>query len=167
MTTRSATGSPSRAEEQDRPLRVMIVDDDEDIRTLLRTVFEVNGFEVVALSADGDQAVPDALDTQPDVIVLDYMMPRIDGAEAATFLRAVAPTARIIAFSGVISELPEWADDFIQKGGVAEITELARSVMEKEPRPAPGGPEVLEKVSKKFSLRKGEKFGEARGLRWT
>jgi two-component system response regulator DesR len=115
----------------------MLVDDEADVRILLETLFGMEGFEVVASVGDGDEAVPAALDAQPDVIVLDFMMPRLDGGETAAFLRAVAPRARIIAFSGIIHACPEWADDFIEKGGVAEVTELARRVMQKEPKPAP------------------------------
>jgi CheY-like chemotaxis protein len=106
------------------PIRVMIVDDDPDIRALLRALMEAEGFEVVAEVADGYEAVPEAMRTQPDVVILDYMMPKLNGGEAAVFIRAVAPHARIVAFSGVIGESPEWADRFIQKGELAKMIDL-------------------------------------------
>ncbi|MGH2756775.1 MAG: response regulator [Actinomycetota bacterium] len=107
-----------------QPIRVMIVDDDPDIRAVLRVLMEMEGFDVVAEVGDGDEAVPEAMRTQPDVVILDYMMPKLDGSEAADFIRTVAPHARILAFSGVIHELPEWADLFIEKGRLAEMANL-------------------------------------------
>jgi chemotaxis response regulator CheB len=115
---REATRTPTE------PIKVMIVDDDPDIRTVLRVLMEMEGFEVVAEARDGDEAVPEAMRTQPDVVILDYMMPKLDGAETANFIRTVAPHARILAFSGVIHELPEWADLFIEKGRLGEMAHL-------------------------------------------
>lgn len=110
----------------DPPLTVLIVDDDPSIRLLLETMLELDGFEVVGQAADGNDAVPIAFDSQPDVIVLDYMMPKIDGAESAKFLRVAAPNAMIIAFSGIVHSKPEWADDFVSKAGVDGLAEMAR-----------------------------------------
>ena len=110
----------------DPPLTVLIVDDDPSIRLLLETMLELDGFEVVGQAADGNDAVPIAFECQPDVIVLDYMMPRIDGAESARFLRAASPDSMIIAFSGVVHAKPEWADDFVSKAGVDGLSEMAR-----------------------------------------
>jgi CheY-like chemotaxis protein len=126
-----STKYPSRAPRDfDRPPRVMVVDDDGDIRQLLKMVLELEGFEVVGLVADGSVAVDVAFETQPDVIVLDYMMPNMDGASAATFLRQVAPHAFVIGFSGaVLEEDCDWADEFVGKGGVGTIAEVVRRAM--------------------------------------
>lgn len=115
-----------QADGSDPPLTVLIVDDDPSIRLLLETMLQLDGFEVVGQAADGNDAVPIAFDSQPDVIVLDYMMPRIDGAESAKFLRAASPHSMIIAFSGVVHSRPEWADDFVSKAGVDGLAEMAR-----------------------------------------
>jgi CheY-like chemotaxis protein len=114
-------GSPSQAP----PLKIMIVDDDPDVRAILDTLMGMEGFNVVALAEDGEKAVVLAIQTQPNVVILDYMMPKVDGAEAAKFIRAILPEARILAFSGVIHEMPEWADDFIEKG---DIGDMARAI---------------------------------------
>lgn len=110
-------------------VKVMIVDDNRDIRSILSSVLRLDGLEVVATVEDGDSAVQCAMEHQPDIVILDFMMPGIDGAETARFLRAAAPEARIIAFSGVIFERPEWADDFLPKGGVGEIAEVVERVV--------------------------------------
>ena len=104
------------------PLKVMIVDDDPDVRAILDTLMGMEGFDVVGLAEDGEKAVVLAIETQPNVVILDYMMPKVDGAEAAKFIRAILPEARILAFSGVIHEMPDWADDFIEKGDIADMS---------------------------------------------
>jgi len=59
---------------------VLVVDDDDMIRRLLRTVLEADEIEVVE-AADGDAALAALADLQPTVIVLDVMMPGLDGVE--------------------------------------------------------------------------------------
>ena len=113
--------------------KIMVVDDDPGIRQLLDMVLGLEGFDIVGLVSDGALAVDVALESQPDVVILDYMMPNLNGADAATFLREVAPEARIIAFSGGLSECPDWADDFLMKGGVNEIVTLIQRVMSNAP----------------------------------
>ncbi len=63
-----------------RPRRVLVVDDDEMIRRLLRTVLEADGIEV-AEAPDGDAALAAVADLEPTVVVLDVMMPGLDGIE--------------------------------------------------------------------------------------
>jgi CheY-like chemotaxis protein len=123
---------PDQTPDPESALTVLIVDDDPEIRTLLETLLELEGLDVVGSACDGSIAVSMALELQPDVIVLDYMMPKVDGAECAKFLRAVAPYSRIIAFSGVVHTKPDWADDYISKGGVDGLAEMARHVALKE-----------------------------------
>jgi two-component system, chemotaxis family, chemotaxis protein CheY len=121
-------GSPPAETPNSESLSVLIVDDDPEIRTLLETLLELEGLNVVGSACDGSVAVSMALELQPDVVVLDYMMPKIDGAECAKFLQAVSPYSKIIAFSGVVHAKPDWADDFISKGGVDGLAEMARYV---------------------------------------
>ena len=63
-----------------RPRLVLVVDDDDMIRRLLRTVLEADEIEVVE-ARDGDAALHAVADLQPTVIVLDVMMPGLDGVE--------------------------------------------------------------------------------------
>lgn len=59
---------------------VLIVEDDEDLRTLLEHTFSRNGYEVIT-ATDGAEALEhlEGADTQPDLIILDLLMPEIDG----------------------------------------------------------------------------------------
>jgi len=63
-----------------RPRLVLVVDDDDMIRRLLRTVLEADEIEVVE-APDGDTALAALAELQPTVIVLDVMMPGLDGVE--------------------------------------------------------------------------------------
>ncbi|MGH9084083.1 MAG: response regulator, partial [Acidimicrobiales bacterium] len=70
-------------------LRVLVVDDDAPIRTLLRTVLELEGWEVLE-AVDGDQALALAESERPHGVVLDVMMPGKDGFEVLAELRQTA-----------------------------------------------------------------------------
>jgi DNA-binding response OmpR family regulator len=81
-----------------KPRLVLVVDDDEMIRRLVRAVLEADEFEV-AEARDGQTALQLASETQPAVVVLDVMMPGIDGVEVCRRLdhdqaRVVILTAR-------------------------------------------------------------------------
>lgn len=78
----------------EHPGRVLVVDDDEFIRQLIGINLELEGFEVHQ-AADGEEALRQASQVRPDVMVLDVMMPRLDGIEVARRLRADAATSSI------------------------------------------------------------------------
>lgn len=113
-----------------RPI-VLLVDDDPSMRELLSTLFSLHGgFRIGGVAADGFEGAMLAADLQPDIIVLDYFMPRWDGAKAAEFIREHAPTSKIIAFSAVLEEPPPWADDFLVKNDVTRLVPLAEEMLQ-------------------------------------
>src|SRR5215467_10255520 len=78
---------------------ILIVDDDQFVRSLLRAVLEHQGYSVIEAEsgAEGLQAYQ----TQPtDVVITDIQMPGMDGLEMSIQLQRAFPTARIIAMSG-------------------------------------------------------------------
>ena len=85
--------------------RVLVVDDDEVIRQLITVNLELEGFEVTT-AVDGQDCLDKVKDVQPAVVTLDLMMPRMDGWEAATRLRADPDTAglRLILLSALAQE---------------------------------------------------------------
>ncbi len=103
---------------------ILIVDDHKSIRDLVRLVFELDGFKVVGEAADGVEAVTLGQELHPDVVILDYEMPRKDGQATAAELRDCCPEARIVAFSGVLESKPEWADAYLRKTEVDELTNV-------------------------------------------
>lgn len=106
---------------------VLIVDDDDEIRHVLRLLCENEGLDVIGEAANGVEAVPLALRHQPDFVILDYMLPRLDGEGAAEILRAVSPDSRIVAFSAILESQPEWADAYLNKDRITELMPLMRS----------------------------------------
>ncbi|HET6909378.1 MAG TPA: response regulator [Mycobacteriales bacterium] len=74
--------------------RVLVVDDDDVIRQLITVNLELEGFDVVP-AVDGQDALEKVKDAHVQVVTLDVMMPRIDGWEAATRLRADPETAHV------------------------------------------------------------------------
>ena len=71
--------------------RVLVVDDEDDIRDALSVILEADGHEVLQ-AVDGLQALLLIADKSPDVVVLDIRMPRLDGIEVLRALRTVPPT---------------------------------------------------------------------------
>lgn len=85
-------------------MRVLIVDDEPDVRLLLRTQLEGAGHEVAGEAADGAEAVARCEEDAPDVVILDLLMPRVNGFEAIPRLRTNHPDVGIIAYTAVAGE---------------------------------------------------------------
>jgi two-component system, NarL family, response regulator LiaR len=91
---------PGTARHTMPPIRVLIADDHTLMRQGLRQLCEgMGGFVVVAEAEDGARAVVLARTTQPDVILMDIVMPDVDGVAAIRQIMAETPAARIIALT--------------------------------------------------------------------
>lgn len=75
--------------------KVLIVDDEPDIRELYRFAFEDEGYQVTE-AVDGVDGVEKATALQPDLVVLDLAMPRLDGLAALPRILDAAPEARVV-----------------------------------------------------------------------
>ncbi len=106
---------------------VLIVDDDEEIRHVLRLLCEAEDLDVVGEASNGVEAVPMALRTQPNFVILDYRLPRLDGEGAAEILRAVTPRSKIVAFSAFLEKQPGWADAYLNKDRITELMPLLQT----------------------------------------
>ena len=82
------------------PRRVLIVDDNPDVRFLTRLTIESDSCEVVGEATNGAEAIAVAEELKPDAIVIDLRMPLMDGIEATRILRYKFPDLRIIVMSG-------------------------------------------------------------------
>ena len=121
----TSSGETAIAEANGRTARtVLIVDDDEEIRHVLRLMCEMEGFQVVGEAVNGVEAIPMALNTQPGIVILDYLMPRRSGDVTATLLRSIVPDAKIVAFSAVLDAKPDWSDSYLNKERISEIAPL-------------------------------------------
>jgi two-component system, NarL family, response regulator EvgA len=86
-----------------RPLTVMLVDDDKQLRALTRMLLtlEEHAIEVVAETDDGYEALALARVHEPDVVLLDLMMPKVDGREVLGELVLRAPRAMVLVLSAL------------------------------------------------------------------
>ena len=116
----SETGNPARTGGQaPAGLRALVVDDEPSLVKLVTSYLEREGFWV-ASAADGERAVDFARELDPDVIVLDLMLPGIDGIEACRRIRAfsnayiVMLTARVEEIDRIVG-LSTGADDYLTK----------------------------------------------------
>lgn len=82
------------------PVRVVIVDDTDDLRFMLRLQFRRDErFEVVGEGADGNEAIALAAELRPDLMILDRQMPNLGGLEAMPEIRRVSPTTAIVLYT--------------------------------------------------------------------
>jgi DNA-binding response OmpR family regulator len=125
--------------EEDGPPRILIVDDDEDARVLMRALLEKEGFETK--EAENGQEALDLLKVDPDysLVILDLVMPTMDGKQALTAIRESVDTAALPVLIRTGSRpadeeaelLEAGADDFLTKsaGGnrfVARVKAIIR-----------------------------------------
>ncbi|HVM66962.1 MAG TPA: response regulator [Acidimicrobiales bacterium] len=76
------------------PVTILVVDDDPVIQNLLALNFEMEGYSV-ATANDGAEALDSIAARPPDVVVLDVMMPKVDGIEVVRRMKADATTAAV------------------------------------------------------------------------
>ena len=100
--------------------KILIVDDEKFMRRTLKDTFNVNEYEIIE-AEDGDEATRKFVEYRPDVIIIDLIMPRLDGLSAIENIKSCDPNAKIIAISSktnreIIYNLKELGvTDFILK----------------------------------------------------
>jgi two-component system response regulator NreC len=78
------------------PSRVLLADDDVLVRQAIRSLLEREGFDVVAESSNGREALREAETLQPEIAVMDISMPALNGLEAAREMRLSSPKTKIL-----------------------------------------------------------------------
>lgn len=87
-----------------RPIRVMVVDDTTHVVRMLSSMLTLDGFEVVGEAAGGAAAIESVESADPDVVVMDYRMPLMDGLTAARQIRERRPGQIIVLYTAFIDE---------------------------------------------------------------
>ena len=119
---------------------ILIVDDAEFMRVMLRDICTDMNLEVVAEAADGEQAVAMYRELSPDLVLLDITMPILDGTEALQQILAQDPTAQVVMITAlgqkeqVLTAIKTGARDFIIKPFDQErVTETLSRIMTPQP----------------------------------
>lgn len=104
-----------------RDSKILVVDDEPHMCEILRRILEKEGYEVIT-ARDGETALRLAREEKPDVILLDVVMPGIDGVEVCRRVREMSPVTRVIYFTAKAEfdtfkqkELQDSANAFIAK----------------------------------------------------
>ena len=93
----------------DGDIKVLVVDDTDHVRRMLDTMLSMDGFDVVGTAGDGQVAIAEADELDPDVVVIDYMMPGMDGLECARQMRQRRPNQLVIIYTAFIDAAVEQA----------------------------------------------------------
>lgn len=109
-----------------------MVDDTQHVRTMLVEMLQLDGFEVVGQAASGTEAIALVPDKEPDVIVMDYKMPDMDGLSAADKIRQDRPEQPIILYTAYLDKgLEQKARDAgvaLCVGKVEGLSQLERNI---------------------------------------
>ena len=104
-----------------QPIRVLLVEDNEVFREALEMLLGLRPeLEVVASVADGHGAVPACREHNPDVVVMDYRLPGLDGVQATAAVREACPAAAVVCLTGEAN--PREVAALYEAGAVACLT---------------------------------------------
>ncbi|WP_058188960.1 response regulator [Terracidiphilus gabretensis] len=88
----------------ERTIRIVIADDHPVVRIGVRNMLaDANGFDVAGEAGDGDEAITQTLELQPDILLLDLLMPRLPGLEAMRAIMSGSPTVKILLLTSTIT----------------------------------------------------------------
>ena len=99
--------------------RIMIADDSDAIRLVLKDVLEIGHHQVVAVATNGIEAVEKFYSSKPDVVLLDIAMPKKDGLAALKEIIAKDPNAKVIMITA--SDNLKTINECVSKGALAYI----------------------------------------------
>jgi signal transduction histidine kinase len=135
------TGIEARDDQTQQPIRILVIDDDAVTLYYLKNVLEDSGY-IVSTALSGLQGIESAQEFYPDIILIDYDMPGMDGIQTIQSIRPVAPDASTILMTGypdveVITEaLRQLVFDFLRKpfSSVELDQSLRRAIAYREAR---------------------------------
>lgn len=106
-------------------IRVLVVEDNATFRETLQLLFGMNdGIEIVQAVPTGDQAAQACMEYWPDVVLMDYRMPGLNGADATRAVLAACPKTKVVCLTASVAQ--EEMQDIYEAGAVACLTKDAR-----------------------------------------
>ena len=116
-----------------RPIRVVLVEDNEVFREALELLLGLRSdIQIVACVGDGYDAVPACREHKPDVMLMDYRLPGLDGVQATAAVREACPDTAVVVLSGAADHLEK--DALLAAGAVSfltkdqELDEIVRAI---------------------------------------
>ena len=117
------------------PIRIVLVEDNDIFREALELLFGLrDDVEVVAAVREGEEAVQAAVEHRPDVVLMDYRLPGMDGVQATKAVRAAAPGVAVVCLTGEAD--PRETQALYEAGAAACVTKdqeldaIVRAVVE-------------------------------------
>jgi DNA-binding NarL/FixJ family response regulator len=111
------------------PLRILIVDDHEAVRSGLRTLLSSSEWTISGEACDGLEAVEKTRSIQPDLVLMDISMPRMDGIAATRIIRLELPEVEVIMMSQTEPKLGERQARDVAARGYVSKSELGLSLL--------------------------------------
>jgi two-component system response regulator NreC len=103
------------------PIRLMLVDDHDIVRTGLKSYLETQeGLQVVGEASSGSEALQRAVQSQPDVVLMDITMPNMDGLEATRRLKQIFPDCKVLALT--VHEDKQYLFEMLLAGAAGYVT---------------------------------------------
>lgn len=129
--------SPAREVDRSTPARILLVDDDDSLRTVLQALLTKEGYAVTT-AQDGEEGMKIFKDGAFDLVLLDIIMPKISGFGVLRFIKDVSPSTRVIMLTAyselklAVEAKQNGADDFIGKPFIrADLLNTIREVLQK------------------------------------
>ena len=121
------TARRTRAERQpQQSVRVLVVDDQPLFAEAISVLLKLNeGIEVVGTAADGQEAVDRAIALEPDLVLMDIQMPRLDGIAATRRIRRRLPHTKILMMTALTGD--EYVEQALQAGAEACVRKFSHA----------------------------------------
>ena len=144
------------------PIRILLVDDHKIVRQGVRAFFDAQeGIEVIGEAGSGEEAVKMVEERVPDVVLMDLIMPGMDGVEATRLAKSISPRTQIVVLTSyhddehIFPALQAGALSYILKD--VEMDELAQAVIKASRGEATLHPQVASRVIQELHGRKKDK----------
>jgi CheY-like chemotaxis protein len=126
----AASGEDVQPASETKKLRVLVVDDQPAVCEVVADAIQYAGYDVVGKAKDGAEAVRQAKELRPDLVVMDVSMPRMNGVEAMKAILAAGTAKRVLLMSGEYRSLGVTREEMMREGAAGfmekpfNITEL-------------------------------------------
>jgi len=120
--------------------RVLVIDDAEYARDILKKILTSGGYEIAGEAADGEEGVREYSRTNPDIVIVDMIMPKMNGIETIRAIKKINPNAKVLVISadGQLAHIEE----AVKAGALSYINKPYQwSVVLNELLQLTGGPE--------------------------